>query len=91
MNSLQGFFIEDSGYNLLFGNAVPYGINNHSQVVGVEAHGGFVYWHGQFRFINFPGANYTVLYGINDMGQLVGACRPHRRKHRYTFFFKDRF
>lgn len=39
---------------------------------------GFLYYpglnnQGMFTTIDFPGASYTSLYGINDSGQLVGS------------------
>ncbi len=53
-----------------------FGINDASQIVGsygpAGAQHGFLLSEAVFSTIDFPGANSTILWGINNAGQIVG-------------------
>ena len=48
------------------------GINNLGQVVGWADSDSYLYAHGKFKIIDFPGANLTAAFSINDNGIVVG-------------------
>jgi probable HAF family extracellular repeat protein len=51
-------------------------INNRGEIVGqantASGGHGFLYYQGDFRLIDVPGASFTVAAGINDRSQIVG-------------------
>jgi probable HAF family extracellular repeat protein len=51
----------------------PGGINNSGQIVGSGPSEGFLYTNGALSAIDVPGSGYTYAFGINDLGQIVGA------------------
>jgi probable HAF family extracellular repeat protein len=66
------------------------GINNLGQVVGSYDDGGgntdgFLYTGGKYVTVDAPGATDTVLYGINDLGQIVGDAYYASTGKNYDF------
>jgi probable HAF family extracellular repeat protein len=59
--------------------AMALDVNNAGEVVGVYYDGntehGFLYANGKFTDIDFPNANTTIAFGINDKGDIVGSYR----------------
>jgi len=56
---------------------MPNAINNNNVIVGSyfdasSNEHGFIYQHGAFTPVNFPGATVTEIRGINDAGDIVG-------------------
>src|SRR5581483_3301028 len=62
------------------GGSVSTGINDDGVIVGHFANGavnqGYVYSGGTFTTLDYPGAESTELYGLNDHGQIVGRYYP---------------
>ncbi|MEH2172368.1 hypothetical protein [Nostoc sp.] len=56
-------------------NAIPYAINDRTQVVGGAIGGPFLYSDGVATTIGTPG---TVAYGLNNLGQAVGILNSGR-------------
>ncbi|MEH2464428.1 DUF3466 family protein [Nostoc sp.] len=50
-------------------NAIPYAINDRTQIVGAGSGGSFLYTNGIATSIGTPG---NVAYGLNNLGQVVG-------------------
>ena len=48
------------------------GINSLGQIVGWTDSDSYLYSHGKVKNIDFPGANLTAAFGINDAGIVVG-------------------
>ncbi len=70
------------------GNSRGYGINNFGQVVGQSecAQGcrhAFLWQDGQMRKLDVPGDE-SVALGINDRGQIIGACQPIGQPFLYS-------
>ncbi|HTS25023.1 MAG TPA: hypothetical protein VMH81_04065 [Bryobacteraceae bacterium] len=58
---------------------VPLGINNFGMIVGGYADGnrthGFLLADGRFTSIDVPGSTFTVVFGINDLGEITGTYK----------------
>jgi probable HAF family extracellular repeat protein len=95
----HGFTFRDGVYTTLDppknnGQVALWGINSHGGIVGSAAGAhvvfGFRYDNGQFKGIEFPGAQQTIPHGLNDSGAIVGAIVDEQ--HFFGFsFVKGRF
>jgi len=73
----KGFEMKNGQYRIInFPGSYTYasasGINNLGVIVGWTDSLGYLYSHGQFRTISFPGATQTTAWGINDSSIVVG-------------------
>jgi probable HAF family extracellular repeat protein len=68
----QGFLFANGVYTMLRGMSIANGINNLGQIVGQNGAAGVLYSNGTYTAINFPGAETTAAFGINDHGTIVG-------------------
>ena len=67
------------------------GINDTGQIVGQYFNGGvrgFRLSGGIFTLIDVPGARFTVPYGINKAGQIVGGFGPGDGDHNVASFLR---
>jgi probable HAF family extracellular repeat protein len=74
--------------NPIYGLAT--GINNYGKIVGFDDwdtnYHAYIYSHGKFKNIDFPGAIHTVALGINDSGIVVGwYCVTGQTCYAYAF------
>jgi probable HAF family extracellular repeat protein len=68
----QGFLLANGVYTVLSGMTSANAINNLGQVVGQNGAAGVLYSNGAYTAVNFPGADLTPPFGINDHGTIVG-------------------
>jgi hypothetical protein len=65
------------------------GINDRGDVSGNYFIGaviyGFIMHEGSFVTVDFPGANSTQIYGINNLGQIVGWYSTTSNPNGYAF------
>jgi uncharacterized membrane protein len=66
------------------------GINNHGKIVGFDNfdtyYHAYIYYHGEFKNIDFPGAIHTAALGLNDSGIVVGwYCLSGSACYAYAF------
>jgi len=67
-----GYLYSNSTYSSL--DFLPYGINDYSQIVGWNLQGqGVIYSDGSDTTFTIIPNTYTLAYGINDQGEVVGA------------------
>jgi probable HAF family extracellular repeat protein len=65
-------------------------INKAGQIVGTYQDGngiehGFLYSHGAYTTLNYPGALGTLALSINDAGQVVGDYQDSDGQHGYLY------
>ncbi len=70
--------------------AVADGINNDRVVSGYyldqsSVYHGFVFSGGQFRTVDYPGAAYTLLYGVSNQGEAIGYYNDGTADHVITY------
>ena len=68
-------------------------INNNGEIVGVCDNGsgshGFLNSNGSFTYFDFPGGFNTVLFGINDNGQMVGTYTDAPSGNTHGFIYSN--
>ena len=69
----------------------PLAINNHGTVVGFTQlpYHGFIYRHGRWTTLTYPGANQTNLVGISDAGVIVGNSSNSANGTSTAFLYKE--
>lgn len=61
------------------------GINSLGQVVGQDNGSGLLFSSGTYTNINYPGADVTVPFGINDLGTIVGIYQVGNQQHGFVY------
>jgi hypothetical protein len=66
------------------------GINNFGLVTGnyedtSSTFHGFVWQNGEFRTVDYPGAAYTLLYAVNNLGVAIGYYNDGTANHVVTY------
>ncbi len=77
----QGFIYDSKSGAITVVPAIPYTINSlgvvggngNYGIAGIPNGGGFVYNHGAITAIAYPGHDDTDVFGINDLGEVVGS------------------
>ena len=90
----RGYVLLNGRYRIIsFPGQYVYGIatsiNNRKRIVGITDYDAFLYHNGTFLNIDFPGAQRTVAYGINDSGIVVGYYNPIATNDYYGFAWKN--